>query len=90
MNRNQKELNIKKLLDNYSIETTPNVYNKYGKFSDLVPLNCSIYITYLPDESNIKVIETAKAMKKRRGVNFTSVDHDRLQDVFQKTASFRN
>ena len=37
-----------------------------------------------------KVIETAKAMKKRRGVNFTSVDHDRLQDVFQKTASFRN
>ncbi len=62
MNRNQKELNIKKLLDNYSIETTPNVYNKYGKFSDLVPLNCSIYITYLPDESNIKVIETAKKL----------------------------
>ena len=37
-----------------------------------------------------KVIETAKAMKKRRGVDFTSADQDRLQDVFQKTASFRN
>ena len=37
-----------------------------------------------------KVIETAKAMKKRRGVDFTSADHDRLQDIFQKTASFRN
>lgn len=37
-----------------------------------------------------KVIETAKAMKKRRGVDFTSADHDHLQDIFQKTASFRN
>ena len=37
-----------------------------------------------------KVIETAKAMKKRRGVDFTSADHDRLQDIFQKTTSFRN
>ena len=37
-----------------------------------------------------KVIETAKAMKKRRGVDFTSADYDRLQDIFQKTASFRN
>ena len=37
-----------------------------------------------------KVIETAKAMKKRRGVDFTSADRDRLQDIFQKTASFRN
>ena len=37
-----------------------------------------------------KVIETAKAMKKRRGVDFTSADHGRLKDIFQKTASFRN
>ena len=37
-----------------------------------------------------KVIETAKAMKKRRGVDFTSADHERLKDIFQKTASFRN
>jgi UDP-N-acetylglucosamine diphosphorylase/glucosamine-1-phosphate N-acetyltransferase len=37
-----------------------------------------------------KVIETAKAMKKRRGVDFTSAYHDHLQDIFQKTASFRN
>ena len=37
-----------------------------------------------------KVLETAKAMKERRGVDFTSADHDRLKDIFQKTASFRN
>ena len=46
MNINQKELSIKNLIKDYSIETTPNVYNKYGKFADLVPLNNSIYITY--------------------------------------------
>ena len=39
MNINQKELNIKNLLRGYSIETTPNVYDKYGKFIDLVSLN---------------------------------------------------
>ena len=37
-----------------------------------------------------KVIKTAKAMKKRRGVDFTSADHKRLNDIFEKTASFRN
>ncbi|MDG1684781.1 MAG: putative sugar nucleotidyl transferase [Flavobacteriaceae bacterium] len=37
-----------------------------------------------------KVIETAKAMKIRRGVDFTSIDRDRLEAIFQKTASFRN
>ena len=37
-----------------------------------------------------KVIETAKAMKMRRGVDFTSIDRDRLEAIFQKTASFRN
>ena len=37
-----------------------------------------------------KVIETAKAMKKRRGVDFTSADSDRLEAIFEKTASFRN
>lgn len=37
-----------------------------------------------------KVIETAKAMKIRRGVDFTSIDRDRLEAIFQTTASFRN
>ena len=37
-----------------------------------------------------KVIETAKAMKKRRGVDFTPIDRVRLEATFQKTASFRN
>tara|TARA_Y100000590_G_scaffold64213_1_gene68991 strand:- start:31 stop:933 length:903 start_codon:yes stop_codon:yes gene_type:complete len=62
MNINQKELNIKNLLKNYSIETTPNVYKKYGKFSELVPLKSSIYITYLPDENYLNIVDTAKKL----------------------------
>ena len=62
MSLNQKKINIKNLLKGYSIETTPNVYSKYGKFLDLVPLENSIYVTYLPDEDVKKVIETCKKL----------------------------
>ena len=54
---------IKDYLDNFTIETTPNVYNKYGSFSDIVNKNHSIYITYLPDENSSNVIDTAKKLK---------------------------
>ena len=37
MTTNQKEINIKSLINNFSIETTPNVYEKYGNFIELVP-----------------------------------------------------
>ena len=50
------------LLANCSIETTPNVYTKYGKFSDLVDKKSNIYVTYLPDEKMKKVIDTAKKL----------------------------
>jgi methylenetetrahydrofolate reductase (NADPH) len=62
MNTNQKELNIKNLLNRYSIETTPNVYAKYGNFSELVPFENSIYVTYLPDEDSKRVIYTSKKL----------------------------
>lgn len=62
MNINQKQLKIKNILKEYSIETTPNVYAKYGKFSDLVPLKNSIYVTYLPDEESLRVIDTSKKL----------------------------
>lgn len=62
MSLNQKQINIKNLLDGYSIETTPNVYAKYGNFLDLVPLKNSIYVTYLPDEDATRVIETSKKL----------------------------
>jgi len=62
MTINQKELNIKKLLENCSIETSPNVYAKYGKFSGLVPFNSTVYITYLPNDTSSKVIDTAKKL----------------------------
>jgi len=64
MSVNQKQINIKNLLKGYSIETTPNVYDKYGKFSDLVPLKNSVYVTFLPDESASRVIETSKKLNE--------------------------
>ena len=64
MSVNQKQINIKNLLKNYSIETTPNVYNKYGNFQNLVPLKNSIYVTYLPDEDSKRVIETSKKLNE--------------------------
>ena len=50
------------LIVNCSIETTPNVYTKYGKFSDLVNKESNIYVSYLPDEDMNKVIDTAKKL----------------------------
>jgi len=50
------------LIVNCSIETTPNVYTKYGKFSDLVNKESNIYVTYLPNEDMNKVIDTAKKL----------------------------
>ena len=53
---------VKKLLANCSIETTPNVYAKYGNFSDFVDKQSNIYVTYLPDEEMNKVIDTSKKL----------------------------
>ena len=53
---------VRNLIANCSIETTPNVYAKYGKFSDLVDKKSNIYLTYLPDEDMNKVIDTAKKL----------------------------
>ena len=50
------------LIANCSIETTPNVYAKYGNFSDLVDKESNIYVTYLPDEDMNKVIDTSKKL----------------------------
>jgi len=62
MTINQKKLDIKSLISDYSIETTPNVYSKYESFIDILPLKNHIYITYLPDESASRVIHTAKKL----------------------------
>ena len=50
------------LIAKCSIETTPNVYAKYGKFSELVDKESNIYVTYLPDEDMNKVIDTSKKL----------------------------
>jgi len=50
------------LLSDCSIETTPNVYAKYGTFSDFVIKESNIYVTYLPDEDMKKVTDTAKKL----------------------------
>ena len=62
MTINQKELIINKLLKNCSIETSPNVYAKYGKFTGLIPFNSAVYITYLPNDTSSQVVDTAKKL----------------------------
>jgi hypothetical protein len=58
-----KNINLtKEYLNSYSIETTPSVYNKYGKFSDIVNKKNTIYVTYLPDENKDNVISTVKKL----------------------------
>jgi len=54
---------VKKFLNSYTIETTPNVYEKYGNFSEFLDKKHSIYITFLPDEKSENVVETAKKLK---------------------------
>ena len=54
---------VRDFLNTYSIETTPNVYEKYGSFSDFLHKKHDIYITYLPDEKSENVIRTAKKLK---------------------------
>ena len=60
MTTNQKEINIKKLINGYTIETTPNVYNKIESLSEYLPHGSDVYITYLPDEDPKRVINTSK------------------------------
>ncbi len=54
---------VKKFVNDFSLETTPNVYKKYGSFTDLLDKNHLIYVTYLPDEDMANVVETAKKLK---------------------------
>ena len=72
MDNNQKELNIKKILKNYSVETTPKVYTKYGNFSEFLNHKNSIYVTCLPDEKFERVINTSKKLNEE---GFTAIPH---------------
>ena len=60
MTINQKEINIKKLINAYTIETTPNVYEKFESLSEYLPHGNDVYITFLPNEDPKRVINTAK------------------------------
>ncbi len=60
MNLNQKEINIKLLVKDYSIETAPNVYDKIGELKNYLPHNNEVYITYLQNEDPLRVINTSK------------------------------
>ena len=66
MKINQKEINIKSLIKDFSIETTPRVYEKYGHFSEFLYQKNDVYITYLPDEKSERVIDTAKKLNKEK------------------------
>ena len=64
----QKEINIKKLIKGYTIETTPNVYEKSGTLSEYLTRSNDVYITYLPNEDPKRVIKTAKKITQE-GLN---------------------
>ena len=55
---------VKKFLNSYSIETTPNVYARYGGFSEFLSKDHDVYITYLPDENSNNVVNTAKKLRE--------------------------
>ena len=63
MTANQKESNIKKLVNNYTIETTPNIYDKFNSLEQYLPHGNDVYITYLPDENPKRIINTAKKLQ---------------------------
>ena len=54
---------IKNYLNDFTIETTPNIYNKHQRFGNLLEKNHIIYVTYLPDENSKNVINTTKIEK---------------------------
>ncbi|PPR43262.1 MAG: hypothetical protein CFH21_00850 [Alphaproteobacteria bacterium MarineAlpha5_Bin11] len=61
---NENIANIKDLLQDYTIETTPKVYKKIEELKSLLPKKTWVYITYLPDEDPRNIIETAKKIKE--------------------------
>ena len=72
MKTNQTEINIKSLIKDFSIETTPNVYAKYGQFGEFLHRKNHVYITYLPDEKSENVIETSKKINEE---GLTAIPH---------------
>ena len=44
---NQKEANIKSLIKDFSIETTPEVYTKYGQFAEFLNQKNNVNKNYL-------------------------------------------
>ena len=72
MKKNQKEIDIKSLIQNFSIETTPHIYTKYGNFSEFLNHKNSVYVTYLPDEKSERVIDTSKKLNEE---GFKAVPH---------------
>ena len=72
MKTKQKEISIKSLVNNFSIETTPNVYTKYGNFTKFLNHKNSVYVTYLPDEESQRVIDTSKKLNEE---GFRAVPH---------------
>ena len=72
MKTNQKEIHIKSLIKDFSIETTPNVYAKYGQFTEFLSEKNDVYVTYLPDEKSENVIETSKKINEE---GLTAIPH---------------
>ena len=68
MKTNQKEISMKSLIKDYSIETTPKIYEEFDSLSEYISHDNDVYITYLPDEDPKRVINTAKKITQE-GLN---------------------
>ena len=90
MNINQKEINIKKLINSYTIETTPNVYKKIDSLSQYLPHGNNVYITYLPDEDPKRIINTAKKIILEGGgtVNWSFIKQNLIDEAIITVAPY--
>jgi len=70
--KKQKESSIKSLIKNFSIETTPSVYTKYGNFTKFLNHKNDVYVTFLPDEKYQKVVDTSKKLNEE---GFRAIPH---------------
>ena len=72
MKKKQKESSIKSLIKNFSIETTPSVYTKYGNFTKFLNHKNDVYVTFLPNEKYQRVIDTSKKLNEE---GFRAIPH---------------
>ena len=90
MATNYKESLNKELIKDFSLETTPNVYNKYGDFAQILPKKNDVYVTYLPDENSENVVSTCKKLNEEgtfTGISTFTLELEFSEAIYSTTTS---